>query len=262
MVSSPSFDNQNQNTTQTNQLTNTLENAIKSSHEYFIRNQKDAGYWCAPLEADSTLVADYLFFAYYIDRVDEKLQNKAIKWIFDTQLEDGGWNIYHGGPSELNATIKCAFAMQLAGISHSDPRYRKAVECLLRLGGLDEANSYTRFYLALFKQIPWDKVVAIPPELMFLPTSFYFNIYEISSWSRAILVPLSILWAQKPLKEPPANVDCSGWWVPKNQRPASSILDTFSWKTFSSQLMPFLSAQTVFTPPLPGVRPFAGLKTG
>ncbi len=207
-----------------------VQNSIEKSHKFFIRNQKSAGYWCAQLEADSTLVADYLFLVHYIGSVDVKLQKKALRWITDTQLEDGGWNIYHYGPSELNATVKCAFAYQLAGVPHDDPRLTRAVDCLKRLGGLENVNSYTRFYLSLLGQIPWDHVVAIPPELMFLPTSFYFNIYEISSWSRAILVPMSMIWAQKPLKPAPPNVDCSTWWTKKEKQ--ASLRETFSWKTF------------------------------
>ena len=44
---------------------------------------------------------------------------------------------------------------------------------------------------------------AIPPEIVLFPNWFYFNIYEISSWSRAILVPLSIAYAKKPFKKIP-----------------------------------------------------------
>jgi squalene-hopene/tetraprenyl-beta-curcumene cyclase len=33
---------------------------------------------------------------------------------------------------------------------------------------------------------------------MFLPTGFYFNIYEFSSWSRSVIVPLMIIFAQRP----------------------------------------------------------------
>ena len=31
------------------------------------------------------------------------------------QLPDGGWNIYDGGPSEINACVKAYFALKLAG---------------------------------------------------------------------------------------------------------------------------------------------------
>lgn len=209
-----------------------VQNSISASHKYFRAQQKSTGYWSFDLEADSTLVADYLTLAYYIDIVDPELQKKAIQWIRDTQQDDGGWNIYHGGPSELNITVKCAFAMQLAGVPHSDPALKKAEQCLLRLGGLEAVNSYTRFYLGLFDQYPWDRLVSMPPELMFLPTSFYFNIYEISSWSRAIVVPMSIIWANKPVKPAPSNVDTRRWWSKEQRIRGNRFLDTFSWKTF------------------------------
>ena len=135
-------------------------------------------------------------------------------------------------PSDLNATVKCAFALQLAGFTHSHPALIKAGDCIRRLGGLQKIHSYNRFYLSLFGQYPWEKVVSIPPELMFLPTSFYFNIYEISSWSRTILVPMSIIWALKPIKTPPPNVDCSPWWLPKSEKRTKNLRATFSWRTF------------------------------
>ncbi len=214
-------------------LDQAIEQAIENSHTFFLSNQQSTGYWCFPLEADSTLVADYIMLMHYIGHVDPKLEKKAIRWILDTQLEDGGWNIYHGGPSELNATVKCAFAMQLAGLTNDNQALKKAEECLLRLGGLDNVNSYTRFYLGLYGQYPWNKIVSMPPELMFLPTSFYFNIYEISSWSRAIVVPLSIIWSHTPIKAPPSTVDCSGWWLPKSlQENNKKFRKTVSWKTF------------------------------
>src|SRR5207237_7324543 len=68
----------------------------------------------------------------------------------------------------------------------------------LQLGGLERTNSFTRFYLALAGVIGWDKVPAIPPELMFLPQWAPVNIYEMSSWTRAIVIPLTILYARKP----------------------------------------------------------------
>lgn len=205
--------------------------AVSKTHDYFSSIQKSTGYWHFPLEADSTLVADYIFLIHYINQIDEVKQQKSVNQILNTQLEDGGWNIYPGGPSELNATVKCAFALQLAGMSLHEAPLQKAGKKILELGGLDAVNSYTRFYLGLFGHYPWNKLVSIPPELMFLPISFYFNIYEISSWSRAILVPMCIIWANKPVKTTPANVNCSGWWVPGSKQ-RNGFRDAFSWRTF------------------------------
>lgn len=205
--------------------------SISLSHQYFLSIQKSTGYWHFPLEADSTLVADYVFLVHYIKQVDPVKQQKAVRWLLDTQLEDGGWNIYQGGPSELNATVKCAFALLLAGMKQEDEPVKRAVKKMLDLGGLDAVNSYTRFYLGLFGQYPWNKLVAIPPELMFLPISFYFNIYEISSWSRAILVPMCIIWTNQPIKKPSIPIDCSGWWLPGSKQ-RNGFKDAFSWRTF------------------------------
>jgi squalene-hopene/tetraprenyl-beta-curcumene cyclase len=50
-------------------------------------------------------------------------------------------------------------------------------------------------------QYEYDAVPAVPPELILFPKWWYFNIYEISAWSRAIVVPLSIAYAKKPFKK-------------------------------------------------------------
>ncbi len=122
------------------------------------------------------------------------------------QLPDGGWNIYFGGPSELNATVKAYFALKLAGDSTDAPHMRLACERVRELGGLEATNSYSRFYLALVGVVGWDMVPAVPPELLLLPTWFYMNIYEMSSWTRGIVIPLAILYALKPQWKLPVDV--------------------------------------------------------
>jgi squalene-hopene/tetraprenyl-beta-curcumene cyclase len=63
---------------------------------------------------------------------------------------------------------------------------------------LEATNSYTRFYFALVGALGWEMAPAVPPELLLLPNWFYFNIYEMSSWTRGIVIPLAILYALKP----------------------------------------------------------------
>ena len=64
-----------------------------------------------------------------------------------------------------------------------------------------KCNTFTKIYLCALGQYDYDAVPAVPPEIVLFPNWFYFNIYEISSWSRAILVPLSIIYAKKPFKK-------------------------------------------------------------
>jgi squalene-hopene/tetraprenyl-beta-curcumene cyclase len=74
----------------------------------------------------------------------------------------------------------------------------RARETVLRLGGLERTNSYVRFYLALAGALGWELVPSILPELMLLPNWFYINIYEMSSWTRGIVIPMAILSAVRP----------------------------------------------------------------
>ena len=215
------------------ELYSEVELSILAAQTALLEMQDPIGYWEVPLEADTTLVSDYVMLVHYLGEVDEAKELKAVTRLRRQQLEDGGWSIYPGGPSELNATVKAALALQLAGVSDDDSAAVAATRCIQRLGGIEGTKTYTRFYLALFGLIPWKWVPAILPEVMFLPTSFYFNIYEISSWSRAILVPMSIIWSKKPYKRPPTGVDVTDWWVshtPDGRPPDRGHV--FSWRRF------------------------------
>jgi squalene-hopene/tetraprenyl-beta-curcumene cyclase len=79
----------------------------------------------------------------------------------------------------------------------------KCREWILAHGGVVECNTFTKMYLCALGQYDYDAVPAIPPEIVLFPNWFYFNIYEISSWSRSILVPLAIIYAKKPYKKIP-----------------------------------------------------------
>ncbi len=71
----------------------------------------------------------------------------------------------------------------------------------LARGGLQAANSYVKINLSLFSLYPREHCPAIPPELMLLPGDF---IYQMSSWTRAIVVSLSIVHAHNPRRPVPA----------------------------------------------------------
>jgi squalene-hopene/tetraprenyl-beta-curcumene cyclase len=99
----------------------TLEGAVTRSQQYLLSIQKDEGYWVGELLVDATLVADTICFHHWNESVDPAWQQKGVNHLFSKQLPDGGWNIYHGGPAEVNATIKCYLALKLAGLPHRSP---------------------------------------------------------------------------------------------------------------------------------------------
>src|SRR5713101_2124505 len=175
-----------------------LEKSIERGANHLLSLQAEPGYWQGELEADTTLESDYIYFLFVLRKADPERIAKLAKYIRRGQLPDGGWSIYPGGPSELNATSKAYFALKLAGDSTEAPHMVAAREIVHRLGGLEHTNSYVRFYLALVGAVGWELVPAIPVELMLLPNWFYINIYEMSSWTRGIVIPMAILCALRP----------------------------------------------------------------
>ena len=61
-------------------------------------------------------------------------------------------------------------------------------------------NTFSKLYLALLGLFPWDYVPTIPCEVILIGKWFYVNINEMSSWSRSMLVPLSIINHFKPTR--------------------------------------------------------------
>ena len=107
---------------------------------------------------------------------------------------------------DLSVSVKADFAMKLAGHDVRSEPIRLAREAIVAHGGADAVNSFTRFYLALLGQILFDACPAVVPEVTLLPASSPINIYHISSWSRTIQVPLSIVWAHRPSQPVPSDL--------------------------------------------------------
>src|SRR5580693_4019610 len=102
-------------------ITDELTEAIGRGVNHLLSLQAPEGYWVGELEADTTLESDYIFYLYVLGKLDGHRRAKLANYIRRRQLPDGGWNIYAGGPSELNATVKAYVALKLAGDSPAAP---------------------------------------------------------------------------------------------------------------------------------------------
>jgi squalene-hopene/tetraprenyl-beta-curcumene cyclase len=93
----------------------------------------------------------------------------------------------------------------------ADPRMVRAKERILALGGIQRANSYVKINLSLFGLYPRQYCPSVPPEMILLPGKF---IYRMSSWTRAIVVPLAIIHAHDPARPVPAGFTLQELFLP------------------------------------------------
>ncbi len=168
--------------------------------------QEAAGFWCAELEGDTTLESYMILLETFLGAggatspsAPSARSSALAGAIREEILPGGGWAQYREGPAEISVSVLSYFALKVAGEPGDAAHMQRSRETILRLGGVDQANTYTKYHLALFGQYPWSDVPAIPPEMVFLPGGGPFTVYDMSSWSRTIFVPLSILYARKPI---------------------------------------------------------------
>src|SRR6476620_10938850 len=139
-----------------------IASAISRAQENLLGQQKSDGHWCGELLVDSTLCSDYVVFMHWCGEVNAQLQRRCVRHILKRQLPEGGWNIYHGGPSEINASVKAYFALKLAGCSMDAPFMQEARATIMRLGGIPQMNTFSKLYLALLGVFPWKYLPSIP----------------------------------------------------------------------------------------------------
>ena len=205
------------------------------AQEHLFSLQKPDGHWVGELMVDSTLVSDTIAYHHWAGKIDPAWQRKAVNHIFSMQLPDGGWNIYYGGPSEVNATIKAYLALKLAGVPVTDWRMLRAREVALNLGGVPRMNTFSKLYLALLGLYPWEYVPTIPCEVILIGKWFHVNFWEMSNWSRAMLVPLAIINHFKPTRPLKNNINLDELYPQGFHERDLSLApdpDKFSWRNF------------------------------
>jgi squalene-hopene/tetraprenyl-beta-curcumene cyclase len=175
-----------------------LAERLASARSAMLSLQKEDGHWCFPLEADCTIPAEYILMMHFMDEVDRDLEVRIARFIREKQDPNhGGWPLYYGGDFDLSCTVKAYYALKMVGDSENALHMVRAREAVLEHGGAARANVFTRILLAMYGQLPWRGVPFVPVEIILLPKWFPFHISKVAYWSRAVMVPLSILCSFK-----------------------------------------------------------------
>ena len=203
-----------------NSLAGAVARAIGKTQDYLLGIQNSEGYWKGDLEGDASVSAGYIPIMHYFGLpVSPERMDRIVRTLRAKQNADGSWSAYHGGPGDISVTAQVYFALKLAGVPRDDDCLQRACRFTLSRGGLMKINMITRIWLALFGQFDWKGIPTMPPEVIFCPFWFYFNIYECSSWARATMMALTILTVKRPVCHIPATADISELYAePEAQR--------------------------------------------
>jgi squalene-hopene/tetraprenyl-beta-curcumene cyclase len=160
--------------------------------------QYPEGYWWAELESNVTITAEYLMLHRFLGLPEDKFP-LMVNELLSQQGENGAWSIWYGDGGEISTTVEAYLALKIAGLPAHHPALQKARRFILERGGALKTRVFTRIFLALFGQVSWEGIPLLPVEFILLPPWTGFSIYELSSWSRATVVPLSIVMAYRPV---------------------------------------------------------------
>jgi squalene-hopene/tetraprenyl-beta-curcumene cyclase len=183
--------------------------ALHKAQKALLDRQNPAGYWVGELQGDSILESEYILMKFILGQESDPRLPKIARYLASLQNPDGGWSLFPGGPPDLSGTVKAYFALKLLGHDPTAPHVKKARQVILDRGGAEKCNSFTKFYFAGLGQISYDSCPTIPPEIVFFPKWFYFNLYHVSAWTRTMILPLGLVTTLRYTRQIPAHLGIS-----------------------------------------------------
>jgi squalene-hopene/tetraprenyl-beta-curcumene cyclase len=185
------------------EVQNEAEVALKLACEHLLSLQDEAGWWQGELQTNVTMDAEDMLLREFLGVRTAAGTERSAAWIRSQQRADGTWTNFYGGPGDLSTTIEAYWALRLAGDPQEAEHMRIAAEWIRAHGGVARARVFTHLWLALFGLWSWDRVPALPPEVILLPSWVPLNVYDFACWARQTIVALSLVKAHRPARRLP-----------------------------------------------------------
>lgn len=182
-----------------------LHSATRVAAQWSIDRQKPDGHWVGRAETNACMEAQWCLALWFMGLEDHPLRARLGAALMQAQRPDGAWDVYFDAPNgDINATVEAYAALRSLGHRDEEPALAKALAWIASKGGLRNVRVFTRYWLALIGEWPWEKTPNIPPEVIWFPLWFPFSIYNFAQWARATLMPIAVLSAHRPSRPLPA----------------------------------------------------------
>src|SRR5436309_4042314 len=192
-----------------------LDQAIDRGTRRLLDLQRPDGIWVGELESNVTMTAQHLFWNHALGLRSPELDRGIANELLARMRDDGTWSIWFEGPGDLSTSIEAYVALRMCGV---DPG-PSALAYIQSEGGIPKARLFTKCFLALLGQWPWQRMVPIPPELVLLPPSAPFSIYNFACWARQTFVALAVAQSLRPVRHADLDLTAIGA-IPGRTRPA------------------------------------------
>jgi len=192
------------------------ERALNAGREHLLSLQDERGWWRGELQTNVTMDAEDMLLREFLGlrRADET--DRSAAWIRSQQRADGTWANYHEGPGDLSTTVEAYWALRLAGDEPGAEHMRIAAEFIRGQGGIECARVFTHLWLALFGLWSWERLPALPPEVVLLGPRVPLNVYDFGCWARQTIVALALVKAHRPMRR--LEFDLRELWAPPGAR--------------------------------------------
>ncbi|TCP27804.1 sporulene cyclase [Scopulibacillus darangshiensis] len=160
----------------------------------FMSDQLDDGSWSYPFETGISTDSYMIILLRTLEINDEDFIKELVAGIIHNQQQDGSWKLYYDEKKgNLTATAEAYYALLYSGYQD---QHAGAIEAAKRFilanGGIRQVHMFTKIMLAMTGQYEWP-YFPIPIEMVLLPDSFPINLFDLSAYGRANIVPVLIL---------------------------------------------------------------------
>ena len=169
--------------------------------DWLLERQDPAGWWTAELQTNVTMTAEHVLLLRFLGVDVAGIREGAVRHILSEQREGGTWALYYDGPADLSTTIEAYVALKVLGVDPQRGEMRRALRFIRMQGGLVEARVFTKIWMALFGNYPWDGIPSMPPEIVNFPSFIPLNLYDFACWARGTIAPLLMVITRRPVRD-------------------------------------------------------------